>query len=194
MTRKFITVIVVSIILIFFSCGKPDNYSEISKLICQHINIPENKLDRHNCSYYNDTLSSIKEYTLLMYFEGITCASCELKELSDIENNNRHDELWNSLRKLYVFNVNPESANNLYVNICRQRIENDVFFDTCGIFRSTNPIIPDSKMFHTFVLDRENNVALVGNPFKNQKLKELLSRIVKEKMSVTENLQFEFKE
>lgn len=53
---------------------------------------------------------------------------------------NRNDSLWQELRKVYIFDVKPDNATSLYMELCKFRIEQDVFFDTCGVFRKSNPL------------------------------------------------------
>ena len=42
-----------------------------------------------------------------------------------------------------------------------------------------NPHLPDKEEFHTFLLDEENRVLLVGNPVRNIKLKKLYLDVIK---------------
>lgn len=41
-------------------------------------------------------------------------------------------------------------------------------------------------MFHTFLLDEDNNVLLVGNPLENKKIEEMFWQIVEEKLGKRE--------
>jgi len=42
-----------------------------------------------------------------------------------------------------------------------------------GSFERLNPHLPKDERFHTFLLDENNKVILVGYPVNNPKLKEL---------------------
>ena len=46
-------------------------------------------------------------------------------------------------------------------------------FDVDGEFISHNPNIPDNKLLHTFMLDENNNVILIGDPTINSRIEEL---------------------
>lgn len=182
--KTYIFNTIMSLLTIFLvSCSNSGLESEISGIMDTKIIIPFEKLDKRECSFFKDTLDSPHQFTLVVYLEGIKCTSCELSELSEMEKSNSDDDLWRRTYKVFIISSDPENVDDLYALLCNQRIKNDVFLDTCGIFRKTNPIIPDSKLFHSFVLDGENKVILVGNPFKNYKLKELFSRIVEEEMT-----------
>jgi len=42
--------------------------------------------------------------------------------------------------------------------------------------------LPKDNLLHTFLLDENNNVILVGNPVRNKKIKEMFYKIVEEKL------------
>ena len=41
-------------------------------------------------------------------------------------------------------------------------------------FLKLNPHIPSERRFHTFLLDNNNNVILIGDPTKNRKIKNMI--------------------
>lgn len=167
-------------VFILCSCSESSIKAEMSKMMYQQVVIPYDKLDKRECSLFRNSLNCDSGFTLVVYVDGNHCVPCELSDLSLMEKSNSQDTMWQRLHKVYIFDARPENVSFLYMQLCNLRIEQDVFFDTCGVFRQTNPIIPDSKMYHTFVLDRNKNVTLVGNPFQNQQLKKVLSTIIEE--------------
>ena len=46
-----------------------------------------------------------------------------------------------------------------------------VHVDTAGVFIRENPHIPREAVYHTFLLDKDNRVVLVGNPSRSEKIK-----------------------
>lgn len=54
--------------------------------------------------------------------------------------------------------------------------------DTTGVFHRTNPQLPSNPMLHTFLLDENNEVLVVGNPLENEKIDRMFWRTVKEKL------------
>ena len=61
-----------------------------------------------------------------------------------------------------------------------------VHVDTAGIFIRENPHIPREAVYHTFLLDKDNRVVLVGNPSRSEKIKEMFWQIVEEKLGKRE--------
>lgn len=61
-----------------------------------------------------------------------------------------------------------------------------VHVDTAGVFIRENPHIPREAVYHTFLLDKDNRVVLVGNPSRSEKIKEMFWQIVEEKLGKRE--------
>ena len=57
-----------------------------------------------------------------------------------------------------------------------------ILLDTLGEFEKLNPHLPKNRALHTFLLDENNNVILVGNPSQNRKIKEMFYKTVEEKL------------
>lgn len=180
MTRGVIWTLAIGLLLSVCSCNESGIKEKMSQILGQHIIIPYDKLEKRDCSLFGETYNNEKRFTLVLYTDGNQCVPCEIVSFSSLEKMNRNDSLWQELRKVYIFDVKPDNATSLYMKLCKFRIEQDVFFDTCGVFRKSNPFIPDSKLYHSFILDNNGTVKLIGNPFKNEKLRHLLSTIIKE--------------
>lgn len=48
-----------------------------------------------------------------------------------------------------------------------------------GGFASANPHLPPSSILHSFLLNEKNEVVVVGNPARNNKVKELMLNTMK---------------
>ena len=55
----------------------------------------------------------------------------------------------------------------LYIR--RDKLNYPIYVDTLGIFSLGNPHLLQDPRFHTFLLDENNNVILVGNPLQDRK-------------------------
>ena len=74
--------------------------------------------------------------------------------------------LSNSLRTLII-------SPNIFFNPDDIPFDLPVFYDPDGAFERANPQLPANPLFHTFLLDRDNRVVLVGSPIGNPKMWEL---------------------
>ena len=54
--------------------------------------------------------------------------------------------------------------------------------DSSDIFIKKNPHIPLKGVYHTFLLDENNNVILIGNPINNKKINRLFQKLIKDKL------------
>lgn len=46
----------------------------------------------------------------------------------------------------------------------------------------SNPNLPSESMYHTFMLDENNRVILVGDPMLNKQIEDMMLSIVEEKL------------
>jgi len=53
-----------------------------------------------------------------------------------------------------------------------------VFVDSCYAFTRINPFIPHNTIMHTFLLNQNDSIVLVGNPLRNKKIEELVQKII----------------
>lgn len=118
------------------------------------------------------TASTYKE---IVFVDSSICTSCMYKYLYK----------WNpiieeAMEKPYnvefLFILHPAKASRigLYHEMMQPHIFSKiVFIDTLGVFAGSNPSIPDENIYHSFLLDKENRVVMVGDPTRNQKLHDL---------------------
>ena len=165
-------------LMLLVSCTKSDINTKLSRLLFTEIVIPHDGMNRIGNLCNNDTCCNDSMFTLLTYIDNNSCSQCELHEILSTERVNRHSELWPKLNKIYIFNPSTESYKDICSMLCNKKIDGEIFLDSCGIFCNCNPQLPKRKIFHTLVLDANNRVILVGNPFRNQKLCILLKEII----------------
>lgn len=120
---------------------------------------------------------------LVHYVDSATCSSCYLRKVAlntllfGIERLS-NNEFYN------VFIITPDSKakETLKSKYQGKQIPQTIFVDTANIFMKANPNIPSESMFHTFLLDENNKVVLVGNPMLNNKIEDMMISILEEKL------------
>lgn len=55
-----------------------------------------------------------------------------------------------------------------------------IYIDTTGIFRHKNPHIPKNKVFHTFLLDKDNKAVLAGDPLEHPEMRPLYHQAIQQ--------------
>ncbi len=111
---------------------------------------------------------------LVAYYDSTGCASCAVHKL----------EYWNKVVDLsvatanrfvpvFVFSPGKNKMDETGFALKTTSFNYPVYLDTAGIFGMMNQNIPDDHLIHTFLLDRNNRVVLVGDPSVNDPLWEL---------------------
>ncbi len=165
-------------LLIFVSSCYQDMNNSIADFKSHEIRIPYDSLDYKICSLYKSDAK--KKYCIkyVTYVQRVGCTYCSIKEIAEMEKKNIDQECYNDVEFVYIFGTDMKMYDWLYSKLCNFRIEGSVYIDTCNAFLSANPHIPDNELFHTFVINNDGKVLMVGNPFQNEKMEALFQKII----------------
>lgn len=120
--------------------------------------------------------SNIK-YRLIIYLDSLECLSCATSRLHQ----------WNDMilanlnRKVgfeFIYSPRVKEWGLIRNSIASSRFIRDVYIDTAGIFKKHHPWIPDALECHTFLVDSNSKVVMVGDPRRNKRLMNLFKDIV----------------
>ena len=160
------------------SCNEHhSNKKTIEKLLSSQITFPA----KWNTNIHDDVSYLNAAAKMVVLFDSTTCASCELAHLWEWDEvSSISDETQNKFTTVFIFSPGKKdiisvkrSLENIQSNKIRAIIDED------QEFIRLNPFIPKENTFHTFLLDSENNILLVGNPVKNDKLWNLYKSTIK---------------
>lgn len=118
-----------------------------------------------------DTTLLNRTSKMVVYVGPDGCTDCKLRSLMPLYMfilENRHRDNFG-----VVVIVHSEDREATETVLTELRFRHTVFYDVDGSFKRLNPQLPDSEHFHTFLLNKENKVVLIGNPTHNEKLKNL---------------------
>lgn len=115
---------------------------------------------------------------IVVYYNLQGCSSCKLKELLEWK------ILLNSIDSLkseefyikFVMNVGNQQ-NKVTVDLIAYDFRYSVFYDLKGNFEKLNKL-PWDPIYHTFLLDKNNKVILVGSPIHNDKMWNLYKKTI----------------
>ncbi len=95
----------------------------------------------------------------------------------------------------YLYNLDKISADTTYTTLVIVRPTQDIgkvieriqmqqhgfpiVIDMVGTFEEHNPFIPNDPKYHTFLLDRERQITLVGDPLYNKKMTMLFNNALR---------------
>ena len=170
------------IVSLICSCNKSYSIRKKIKTMQTHIvniDLNDNLTVSDKCTYKcSDVLNS--RYKYIVYYDSLTCKPCHLDEL----------EQWTELLSdfdvkeiscLFVLSIQKGRIDSYKEYYDELQVKYPVFFDVNNSFLKHNPHIPEESMFHTFLLDGNNNVILVGNPLYNEDIKKLFLDIINKK-------------
>ena len=129
--------------------------------------------------YGKDTIDYVTtktSYTIVSYIDSVGCTSCRLQLFRWREYITEQDSL--SLGNVtYKFIFHPKDIKELSSLLRKDNFDFPVWIDNEDSFNGMNEL-PSEHAFHTFLLDDENRVVVIGDPIQNPKIKELYQRMI----------------
>jgi len=117
---------------------------------------------------------------MIIFIDSTECSSCVMKSLHE----------WNELFYLedkgkvifyFIFSPKRGTSQDICSAFHSSGLNHPIYVDTCNVFLRANPHIPSNPIMHSFLLDENDSVLLVGNPVRNKKIEELFFKILEEK-------------
>ncbi len=121
------------------------------------------------------------DFKMVVYTDSMGCSSCALQSLYRWEDLIEYAEQFDGALK-YYFIFNPPKSENIRMALRTSMLDYPMLLDSLGEFERLNPHLPRNKAMHTFLLDEDNNVVLVGNPLNNPEIEKMLKTIVEERL------------
>ncbi len=110
----------------------------------------------------------------VVYINSDVCSSCHLKQMIEYaEVIDFCKEMGESYLPIFIFSPSQVKMGEVIQTLKSTRFDYPILLDEKGLFPAANPHIPADKRFHTFLLDRNGKVVLVGDPLHNPQLWEL---------------------
>ena len=170
--------LLISLMFVFLmsSCSRSKEIEYAMNLMCSRkISIPCK--DMIHIPYKNDNCSHEQNINkkMIVYIDSTECASCSMKQMFEW-----NDLLWMEEKRLvqFIFIFQTAYTEDMIEVFNTSRLEHCIYIDTCRVFDKANSHIPDNKMYHTFLIDENDCVLLVGNPIRNSTIMKLFKRIV----------------
>ena len=172
--------VLISIALVIFSCKGNDGIKEDIRILhSKNIIIYDNVtiIVGGKDTLMSDHMDS--EFKLVVYTDSTECNSCEIQKMYAWNSLLRYAERFDSRLK-YYFIFSPKRNDEYSVRLALRNALFDypVILDSKGEFAKLNPHLPKNKALHTFLLDKENNVILVGSPLNNPEIEKLFKETV----------------
>jgi hypothetical protein len=118
---------------------------------------------------------------LVFYIDSMACSSCRLNRMfvySDVVDYRK--TVGDRFSPLFVFSPPHSKVGEVMRTLEFSEFAYPVFIDEHGAFPAANPHIPADSRFHTFLLDKNGKVVVVGDPVNNPDLWELYKKTIAE--------------
>ncbi|MDR1699909.1 MAG: hypothetical protein LBR68_01820 [Lachnoclostridium sp.] len=110
----------------------------------------------------------------VVWVDSVACASCRINQMFE------YDEIIDFSKKvregflpIFIFSPPHTKLNEAIQSLQVSMFDYPVFIDENQAFPAANPHIPADNRFHTFLIDKNGKVVLVGDPVNNPALWEL---------------------
>lgn len=180
------------LIAAFFSCDNKQKEKE--KQILQLVNewqgkqivFPENAVFTRYLTDTTDYQIPQSEYKVLIYVDSAGCTSCKLqlhkwKELIEYTDSVTQNKV------PFLFFFHPKDAKEIRYLLKRDGFDRPICIDLDDRLNKLNKF-PADMTFQTFLLDKNNKVAVLGNPVHNTAVKDLYLKQITGKDNPNKNI------
>lgn len=159
-----------------WSCNSHDE--QIKKFISTPINLQVNKMlfVGEDSNWLDKT-----NYIQILYFDSLRCSSClSNKMVRWCEFEKKAKSIDSSYNVCLVVSGNPSTVK--YIKRVKYYSEYlpVTYVDTAGVFSKNNPMVVNSSLYESFMIDKQGNVKVLGNPISNVNIENLLLSVLKE--------------
>lgn len=151
--------------------------NNMHQLQSRRINIPFNEF---RLVGKEDSIKRNSPLKMVVYLDSYVCTDCAIKNLVSKWNDVIMKEYKNdgTLQFLFIIASNDKNEQDLDSILNLTHFCHSVYLDSSDAFIKENPHIPLKGIYHTFLLDENDSVILVGDPFKNEKMEKLLQKVI----------------
>ena len=166
-------------LMFLFSCGKKSLTAEILQIQSRPIDLTAGE---DAVCYENGERTSYRSgdsaYKLIIYIDSTSCSPCFISHMQDyIATVEELDSV--GIRTVLIFEPVRERVEDVKTSLEQQSFPFQTVVVDHTAFFSDNQHLPSYSLLHSFLLNRKNEVVIVGNPVRNTKVKELMLNTVK---------------
>ena len=154
----------------FYSCKNQRIAREIEQLYMTKIEIPDNLIPKNNGKNLLPQLQEDNYATLIIWYDSVQCASCSIKYI----------EKWNKIFEysedsvkgftpVIIFSPSKKRLYKFEASLKTTDFKYPIYVDYDFVFEKKNPQVSHSSQ-NVFLIDKNNEIVLVGNPFYNSQM------------------------
>lgn len=176
-----IIAIIIAIVayLVLYVFNKPNNKlkEQIITMEGMKINLTFNNIE--SCINGIDSLyESTKVKKLIIYVDSTSCTDCFLSHLVSYNEINDTLSAYNG-ETIVLLQPQKRKLGEVKDFLNYETYPFWCILDLDGEFISLNPKLPNNKILHTFLLNEDNDIVLIGDPTRNSRIKDLFHKTLK---------------
>ena len=118
---------------------------------------------------------------LVVWYDSLSCLSCEVGKMDAWHNIVSYaDTIDSRFRIILLFTPRRDDYFRVFFALRASRFDYPIYLDRHSTFIKQNPNLPKNRRLHSFLLDKNNRVVLLGNPLYNPALWALYKRTIQE--------------
>lgn len=184
---KFRTIPIVMLIM-FASCGQIQQKKEIRNTFYNmRTHSVKLNLDRmeycvpDNDKQRADTLAA--DLKLIIYVDSSNCSPCIINRMYKWNYLiDKARECHNAVNFIFIFDPKEEQVEDAHLAVESSGLKNRIYLDTAHVFIHENEFIPKEEMFHTFLVDKNGRIIMIGNPQANKNVEKIFLNTIKKKI------------
>jgi len=155
---------------------------QLEKFIGTEISFPENM--QANLQGRDTLILSNALMKMVVWYDSIVCSSCHIQQIHEWNEIVQYaDSIGDVFDLVFIFSSKARDLYNVNIAMRKAVFKHPVYIDKGNYFHKNNPDIPSDNRLHTFLLDVNNKVILVGNPLYNKTLWELYKEQIQTKLN-----------
>ena len=79
---------------------------------------------------------------------------------------------------IFIFDPIDNDTASFRQNYDLSSLTTSVYLDVNHVFRKNNTFLPKEKIFHSFLINNEDSIVLIGNPINNEQIETLFFDII----------------
>lgn len=176
MNKKQCGLFLYLLILLLCSCARSKLKQQIQALYHKEIFIPECLLDQISRIRLKEKLPM-----MVVYHDSLECASCSIKRIDEWDGILRYyaDSLNSGVSSLFIFA--PAKQNYMEIKSILGRYDHyPIIIDRTFAFIEANPDFPTDKRLHTFLLDADGRVIVIGSPKYDDRIWNMYKQVLEQ--------------
>ena len=168
--------------VLFSSCNRNSLEKQLANFIGKEIFFPENL--QANLKG-RDTLIHLTNAPMKMvvWYDSVGCTACRMQHIYEWgEIIHYVNDIRDVFDLVFIFSPKSSDLHNVKIDLRTSGFKYPAYIDKENLFRKKNPGIPADERLHTFLLDENNKVILVGSPLRNKALWELYKEQIEAKV------------